>query len=241
MTPPTSFFLPSLVYTASEWPPTSNPLLIISDTPAELITFAVTLTQHSSLNGRHVLITTQDRDSLIASLNTSTLLTSPLSPMSTTRSILASDAITVYHVDTLSQLRILLSSLQHSKVGFLGVDNFVRLHDMAVELSAQGISRTLAAIVNIISSSNGSLVLREPRYSVERSVPILNSGVNSGGLSHATVPITRILGRWVRGFWNQESNGEGDCSAEWVCQGEKWNIRWTLHDGEIGDVQISKR
>jgi len=153
-------------------------------------------------------------------------------------SILASDCITIYHVETLPQLRVLLSFLQHSKIGFLGVDNFISLHEPASELTAQGISRTLAAMINITSSSNGILALREPRDVAMRSVPILNSGVG-GGLSQATAPITRILGRWVRGFWHQQTNMEGECSAEWTCQGKKWSIRWTLTDGEIDDVQIS--
>lgn len=239
MTPPVSFFAPSRVNNPSEWSSASSPLLIISDTPAELVTFAVTFTQYSSLNGQHVLITSQDRNELRGSL-TSTLLTSASSPLSYAPSILASNDVIIYHVETLAHLRVLLSSLQQSQLRFLGIDNFISLHETAAELSAQGISRSLAAMVNITSSTNGVLVLRETRESVERSVPILNAGVNAG-LSHATVPITRILGRWVRGFWSQETNVEGECSAEWNCRGEKWYIRWTLHDGEVDDVQISSR
>ena len=240
MTPPTSFFLPLRVYNISQWSPASSPLLIVSDTSAELIiTFAVTFAQHSRQIGRNVIITTQDHATLLSSL-TSTLLTSSSSPLSCAPSILASDAITVYHVETLAHLRVLLSSLQHSQIAFLGVDRFISLHGPAAELSAQGISRTLAAMINITSTSNGILALGEPRESVERSVPILNSGV-SGGLSNATTSIMRILGRWIRGFWNQESNRDGECSAEWICKGEKWHIRWTLNDGEITDLHISTR
>jgi len=235
MTPPTAFILPSRVYNISEWSTSLSPLLLVSDTPAELVTFGITFAQHSLRNGRYVLITSQDRVSFTSSL-TSTLLTSESSPLSSTSSILASNCITTYHVATLAQLRVLLSTLQHSKVDFLGIDNFISLHEVAVELSAQGISRTIAAMINITSSSKGVLALREPRETIERSVPILNSGV-TGGLSHATVPITCILGRWIRGFWYQESNGDGDCSAEWICKGEKWHIRWTLHDGQVYDVQ----
>lgn len=237
MTPPVSFFVPSRTSNPVELPSASSPLLIISDTPAELVTFAVICMQYSPLNSQYVLITNQDRNALCGSL-TSTLFTSSSSPLSSTLSILASNAITVYHVETLAHLRALLSSLQQSQVGFLGVDNFISLHETAAELSAQGLSRSLAAMVNIASSSNGILVLRETQELVQRSVPILNAGV-SAGLSHASVPITRILGRWVRGFWTQEANGEGECSAEWTCRGEKWYIRWRLHDGEIDDVQIT--
>ena len=239
MKPAVSFFLPSRVQNPSEWPSASSPLLIISNTPVELITSAVTFPQHSSVHGRHVLIICHRRNALLESL-TSTLLTSPLSTLNSAPSILASNAVTVYYVETLAHLRVLLSSLQQSDVAFLGIDNFISLHETAAELSAQGISRTLAAMVNITSSSNGILTLRESRESVERSVPILNSGV-SGGISQAMIPIIRVLGCWVRGFWSQETNVEGECSAEWTCRGEKWHIRWMLHDGEIDDVQISIR
>lgn len=133
---------------------------------------------------------------------------------------------------------MLLSNLQHSKISFLGVDSVISLHDAASELSAQGIGRTIAAMVNITSASKGVLVLRESSDMVERSVPILNAGV-TGSFSHSTVPIIRILGRWVRGFWNQLVNDEGECKAEWRCRGEKYQIQWTLDDGEIDDVQIS--
>jgi hypothetical protein len=240
MTPPTAFILPSHIHNISKWSTSSSPLLLVSDTPAELVTFGIAFAQHSLRNGRYVLITTQDRVSFASSL-TSTLLTSTSSPLASASSILASDCITTYHVDTLAQLRVLLSTLQHSKMDFLGIDNFISLHEVAAELSAQGISRTLAAMINVTSLSKGVLVLRESRQSIERSVPILNSGV-SGGLSHAIVPITSILGRWIRGFWYQESNGDGDCSAEWICKGEEWHIRWTLNDGQVNDVQeISTR
>ena len=105
-------------------------------------------------------------------------------------------------------------------------------------MSAQGIGRTLAAMVNITSASKGVLVIREPPHTIESSVPTLNAGVG-GGLGHSSVPIQRILGRWVRGFWTEESSTEGECSAEWACQGEKYHVRWTLNDGEIDDVHIS--
>lgn len=133
---------------------------------------------------------------------------------------------------------MLLSSLQHSRVAFLGVDSFIPLQEAGSELSAQGISRTLASMVSIVSSSKGILVLGETQGSVEQSVPILNSGV-SGISTHSTAPMRRILGRWVRGFWTQETNADEDCSAEWICQGKKDHIRWTLNDGKIDDVRVS--
>jgi len=237
MTPPTSFFLPSCVTIPSHLSTSSHPLLITSETPAELVTFAVTFAQRSPENGRLILITTQDRTAFLSSLN-STLFTIHSSPLASASLILASDKVTLYQVETLAHLRVLLSSLQHSNVGFLGVDSFISLHETASELSAQGISRTVAAMVNVTSSTNGVLVLREPRESVERTVPILNSGVGGGSLSSATVSVIRVLGRWVRGFWHQDMSGEGNCSADWTCCGEKWRVEWSLQDGEIDDVQI---
>lgn len=235
MTPPTSFFLPSRVNVASDLSPSSHPLLITSESPSELVTFAITYAEQSPQNGRVILITGQDRRVFLSSLN-STLFTSPSSPLSSTSLILASDTVTLYLVETLAHLRVLLSSLQHSQVGFLGVDSFISLHESASELSAQGIGRTLAAMVNV-TSTRGSLVLREPRESVERKVPILNSGLG-GSLSSTTVSVIRVLGRWVRGFWHQDMSGEGNCSADWTCCAEKWRVEWTLQDGEIDDVQI---
>lgn len=237
MTAPTSFLFPSRVPISSPLSQLSHPLLITSETPTELVTFAITFARHAPSDGSLVIITSKDRVKLLSCLN-STVLTSYTSPVASTSSILASSRVTVYHVDSLAQLRVLLSSLQHSSVAFLGVDSFITLQEGGSELSAQGISRTLAAMVNIVSSSKGILVLGETRESVERSVPILNSGV-SGISTHSTVPMHRILGRWVRGFWTQETNVDGDCSAEWICQAKRYHIRWTLDDGEIGDVQVS--
>ena len=239
MTPPTAFFLPSRVNIPSNLSPSSHPLLITSETPSELITFAITVAQQPNRNGRLVLITTQDRTTFLSSLN-STLFTSHSTPLSSTAFILASDKVTLYRVETLAQLRVFLSSLQHCAVSFLGVDSFISLHETASELSAQGISRTLAAMVHVTSSSNGVLVLREPRESVERTVPILNSGIGGGSLSSATVSVIRVLGRWIRGFWHQGMSGEGNCSADWACLGEKWRVEWTLRDGNIDDIQILK-
>jgi hypothetical protein len=239
MTPPTSFFLPSRVNTISDLSLTSHPLLITSETAVELVTLAITFAQRFSQNGRLILITTQERASFLSSLN-STLFASPSSPLSSTSLILASNAVTLYQVETLAQLRVLLSSLQHSKVAFLGVDNFVSIHEVASELSAQGISRTIAAMVSVVCKTKGVLVLREPRESVERTIPILNSGVGGGGLNNATVSLMRVLGRWVRGFWHQEMAGEGICAADWTCRGEKYRVEWNLQDGEIDDVQILK-
>ena len=206
------------------------------------MTFAVTFAEQFEQflqNYRLVLITTQDRIAFLSSVR-STLFTARSSPLASASLILASDNVTLYQVETLAHLRVLLSSLQHSKVGFLGVDSFISLHETASELSAQGISRTLAAMVNVTSSTNGVLVLREPRESVERTVPILNSGVRGGSLSTATVSVIRVLGRWVRGFWHQDMSGEGNCSADWTCCGEKWRVEWSLQDGEVDDVQILK-
>jgi hypothetical protein len=239
MTPPTSFFFPCRLNFPSDLSPSSHPLLVTSQTPAELVTFAIKFAQQSPRNGRLVLITTQDRTTFLSSLN-STLFTSFSSSLASTSLILASDNVTLYQVETLAHLRVLLSSLQHSKVAFLGVDSFISLHETASELSAQGISRTLAGMVNVTSPTNGVLVLREPRETVELTVPILNSGVGGGSLSSATVSMIRVLGRWVRGFWHQDMSGEGNCSADWTCCGEKWRVEWSLQDGEIDDVQILK-
>lgn len=135
-------------------------------------------------------------------------------------------------------LRVLLSSLQHSKVSFLGVDGFVSLQEEGSELSAHGISRTLAAMVNITSSSNGTLVLRESPANLERGVPMVNAGI-SGALGHSSVKVLQILGRWMSGFWTQEENAGVEYAATWICWGVKSRISWTLLDGEIDDVQIS--
>ena len=135
-------------------------------------------------------------------------------------------------------LRVLLSTLQHSKVSFLGVDGFVSLQEEGSELSAQGISRTLAAMVNITSYSKGVLVLRESPETVERGVPTLNAGI-SGTMGQSSVKILHILGRWMGGFWIQEEIVGVECSATWICRGEKLHIEWTSLDGEIDDVHIS--
>ena len=240
MSPPTPFILPSCVYNSLPLPKTSTPLLITSSTASELVTFAITYAQSSPANGRHILITSQDRATITANL-TSSLLGHASSFLDSPPAIIAADTITVYHVATLAQLRVLLSTLQHSTVDFLGVDTLIRLHEVAEELSAQGLSRTLAAMVRITSSSTGILVLREQPAAVNRAVPILNAGVSPGGtLSPATAPILRILGRWVRGFWNEvTSDGDGEGSAEWVCRGERWRVQWTLVDGAAENVQIS--
>lgn len=116
------------------------------------------------------------------------------------------------------------------------MDGFLPLHQQAEEFSAQGISRTLAAMVQIVSSAAGVLVLREAPEMIGMGVPILNAGVTSG-IAGATAPVLRVLGRWVRGFWNQEVDGEGENVAEWICRGEKWRVTWTLREGEIDDVQ----
>jgi hypothetical protein len=135
-------------------------------------------------------------------------------------------------------LRVLLSTLQHSKVSFLGVDGFISLQEEGSELSAQGISRTLAAMVNIASCSNGVLVLRESPETVERGVPTLNAGISST-MGHSSVKILHILGRWIGGFWRQDEINGVECSATWICRGEKLHIEWTSLDGEIDDVHIS--
>ena len=240
MSPPTLFILPSRVYNPLPLPKSSVPLLITSSTASELVAFAVTYAQSSPPKGRRVLITSQDRATITANL-TSSLLGHASSFLDLPSTIMAADTIAVYHVATLAQLRVFLSNLQRSSIDFLGVDNFIRLHEVAQELSAQGLSRTLAAMVRITSSTTGVLVLREPPASVNRGVPILNAGVGPGGSpSPATAPVLRILGRWVRGFWNQVTSGDdGEGSAEWVCRGEKWRVQWTLGDGAVENVQIS--
>jgi hypothetical protein len=235
---PTSFFLPTDNAGVSLAPAT-QPLLITSNTPIELFSFALTYAQNVPSDARIILITSKDRATLTIALNSS-LLTSQSSPLTSTHSILASNSITLYYVETLAQLRVLLSLLQHTKVAFLGIDNSIPLHESASEWSVQGISRTIAAMVNITSVSRGVLVLNESHESVERSVPVLNPGVG-GGLSHATTLVIRVLGRWARGFWSQGRHGEGECFAEWTCDGDKRHIRWTLHDGEIDDVHIATR
>jgi hypothetical protein len=152
--------------------------------------------------------------------------------------VLAANKVTLYHVESLAMLRALLSSLQHCNVSFLGVDSFVPLQEEGSDLSAQGISRTLAAMVNVTSSSKGILVLRESPLDVERGVPMLRAG-RSDSLGHSSVSILQIFGRWMNGFWYQEANTGAECSAKWICRGEKSHIQWTLLDGEIEDIQKS--
>jgi len=238
MTPPVSFLLPSSIYIGGDNSLDCHPLLITSDSSAELVTLTVTYAQHVPQEGQYIIITAQDKATFASSLSSSSLLTSPGSPLASTSAIIASNRITIYHVDTLAHLRVLLSNLQHSRISFLGIDNMISLHEPASEMSAQGVSRTIAAMVNITSLSKGILVMREPRGMIERSVPILNAGVSSS-FSHSSAPIIRILGRWIRGFWTQIVNEEGECKAEWRCRGEHCQITWTLYDGEIDNVQIS--
>lgn len=238
MTPPTSFFLPSHIPVSSGLSSCVHPILVVSETRVELVTFAITFARFSA-TGRSVLITTIDNSSFVSDLKSS-VSKFPSSSLNSTSLILASDAITVYHVDSLPQLRALLSTLQHSNIRLLAIDGFISLHEPESEMSAQGISRTLAAMVNITSSSNGVLILREPQSFTDISIPVLNSGVG-GGLSQTTVPMNRVVGRWVRGFWIQGADKDGDCSADWISRGQKWHVRWTLRDGEIDDVQVSLR
>jgi hypothetical protein len=237
MTPPIPFFVPSGVSIIQETSFDSHPLAIISDTPAELLIFAIVHAQQHPDGGRYVLITAQDK-AMFASTLSSSLLTSPASPLTSTRAIIASNRITLYHVETLAHLRVLLSHLQHERISFIGLDKILSLHESASEISAQGISRTIAATIHITSMSKGILAMREPREMVERSIPILNAGVSSN-FSHSTAPMLRVLGRWIRGFWTQIVHDEGECQAEWRCRGETSQITWTLNDGEIDDVQIS--
>lgn len=240
MTTPTSFILPTSSSThpsTSDLSPHAFPLLINSQTTCELITFAITFAQYVPSDGRLVIISGKPRNELLSSMSAS-LFTACSSSFTSTSAILAADKITLYHVETLAMLRVLLSSLQHSKVSFLGVDGFVSLQEEGAELSAQGISRTLAAMVNITSYSKGILVIRESPANVERGVPVLNTGIH-GTLGHSSVKILQILGRWMRGFWKQEEKIGGECSATWICRGENSHIQWTSRDGEIDDVHIS--
>ena len=237
MQPPTHFVLPSWI-SSSEASIPAQPLLFFADTATQLVSFTLTFSQKLPTGSKAVLITSNDRETFASSLSSS-LFTSLSSPHSSNASILASHNVTIFYVETLAQLRVLLSSLQHLRIAFLGVDSFISLHEPAAELSAQGISRTLAAIVNITVASKGFLALREPKEWADRSVQMLNARVTPG-LSPATTPVIRILGRWVRGFWCQDTDGEGECSAEWNCQGEKWEIRWALYEGKINGVQMIK-
>ena len=239
MTPSTSFILPSNVNPRDELTATSHPLLIVSKTPIELVTFVINYARGTSLDDRIVFITTQNKSAFTSSLVSSVFFSSS-SSLTSASSIFASDNVTIYHVDTLAHLRVLLSSLQHSPTKLLAIDNFVSLHEQAAELTAQGISRTLAAMINIISCSSGILVLREPQHIVDQSVPVLNSGISTS-LSSSTVPVNRVLGRWIRAFWLQGDNSEGDCFAEYRCQGKRWRVTWTLQEGQVNDIQILPR
>ena len=40
-------------------------------------------------------------------------------------------------------------------------------------------------------------------------------------------------------YWEQHALEDGVWSAEWICQSENGQIRWTLHDGEVDGVQIT--
>jgi len=239
MTPPTSFILPASANSRDELPATSHPLLIVSETPIELVTFVLNSAQRASLGDHLVLITTQSKAALVSSI-TSSIFSSSSSTLTSASSILASDNVTIYHVDTLAHLRVLLSSLQHSRIKLLAIDNLVSLHEPAAEFTAQGISRTLAAAINIISGSNGILVLREPQHIIDQSVPVLNSGISTT-LSSSIVPVNRIIGRWIRAFWLQGDNSEGNCFAEYRSQGKRWRVQWTLQDGQVNDIQILPR
>jgi hypothetical protein len=238
MAAPLSFILPSRFPGPSAPSGDCHPLLITAPTPAELITYALSFVQSQSRDGRVVLITSQTRESFQQSVRLSDSITSLSSPLCSTTSILASRKITAYFVETLAHLRVLLSHLQHMEISFLGIDSLIAVHESAQELSAQGISRTMAAIVDIVAT-NGVLLIREPTSSVDRSVPILHAGIE-GGLNQSSISITRILGRWIRGFWTQHSTDETQCTAEWTCKGTRERISWTAYNGEIDNVHISR-
>src|SRR5579862_5691586 len=76
MPPPVSFFLPSRISIGHDTLSDSHPLLITSDTAAELLTFAITYTQHKSEDGRYILITSQDKATFTSSLSSSILTSS---------------------------------------------------------------------------------------------------------------------------------------------------------------------
>jgi len=195
------------------------------------------MSQYVPTAGSLVLISTKSRAELVSSTSSSPFTSSFL--LTSTSAVLAANKVTLYHVESLAMLRALLSSLQHCNISFLGIDSFVSLQEEGSDLSAQGISRTLAAMVNVSSCSKGILVLRESPPGVERVVPMLRAG-RSDSLGHSSINVLQILGRWMNGFWYQEENTGEECSATWICRGEKSHIQWKSLGDEIEDVQISR-
>ena len=53
------------------------------------------------------------------------------------------------------------------------------------------------------------------------------------------IPVSRILGRWIRGFWNQFDESDGEGTAEWKCKGTYEKISWRVNTKGIDNVQIT--
>ncbi|GAW14411.1 hypothetical protein ANO14919_038130 [Xylariales sp. No.14919] len=151
------------------------------------------------------------------------LLSSPLYQVATSRHI------RIIYVPTVTHLRAYLSifspdgskipapptsALTRDREPHIIVYGFLKLHRDTSEWSAQGLSNTASALVELAHRLSWKTLLIEPRSGshdtaleglLQEAVPILNGGARRLGLDSEegawtgrTVNIGRILGRWSR-------------------------------------------
>ncbi|KAI1190120.1 hypothetical protein F5B17DRAFT_427930 [Nemania serpens] len=164
------------------------------------------------------------------------LLSSPLYQVATSRHI------RVIYVPTVTHLRAYLSvfspdessvpappghALTSGRRPHIVLYGFVNLHRDTSEWSAQGLSNTTSALVDLAHRLSWGALLIEPRSSsggttleelLREAVPILNGGARrwgpdseEGAWSGRTVEVGRILGRW---FGFQRAQWESGDSHE---------------------------
>jgi len=148
--------------------------------------------------------------------------------------IAKSQSVSLVFAPTLPHLRAFLSTYSFpakpefspsamtkrgSQVPMLAIWGFARLHQSTVEHSAQGLSRTLATVVEATRTGGQKLVLAEPKERYERrndedanggderfedpwkeQVPLLSGSVRFGGEERAwagkTIEVGRIVAKW---------------------------------------------
>ncbi|MCJ1325654.1 hypothetical protein MMC10_002317 [Thelotrema lepadinum] len=138
----------------------------------------------------------------------------------TIKLIARSKHVRVAYVPTLRHLRAYLSSLNSREAAMeantrLAVLNLLELHRSTSEFSAQGISRTLALLVDTASQNDARLDILEgieyrevdeasgrPTSHFNEGVPILNGSTRSTGDERVwagrTVEIGSILAKWCK-------------------------------------------
>lgn len=162
------------------------------------------------------------------------------------RWISASEYIDVVYVPSLRGLRAILSLYHYSSFlsqNILAIWSFLKIHELSGELSAQGISKTMALAIE--ASRNKNIIFCDS-IPLESPIQLLNSSTKISGISICSaikqITIATVIERWVTAFWKIISlNEHGNGCGIWKYCGEHWKIYWKdAGNGKISDIEYTR-